>query len=196
MPYAHKIILYSKSLKVHKKLCIPIPGIFQRGRLYKAQSCSSIVRDKVQQPHIKTATTDRHSAIFTEKSRILRSCLGSRILGSDSDINQNNGPTQSNVLLALNATKKKPTKGCIARSSSPLYRHMGDSSLVSQCWYFDVWRYDKLMSFFYDDFFIHLIINIPNDETNLLTKNIFIVQYKHELSKYFWTVDNKSVFNK
>lgn len=51
------------------------------------------------------------------------------------------------------------------------------------------------MSFFYDDFFIHLIIYIPNDdETNLLTKNIFIVQYKHELSKYFSTVDNKSVF--
>ncbi len=125
--------------KVHKKLCIPIPGIFQRGRLYKAQSCSSIVRDKVQQPHIQTAaataTTDRHSAIFTDKSRILRNCLGSRILGSDSDINQNNGQTQSNVLLALNATKKKPTKGCIARSSSPLHRHLGDSSLCSsQCW--------------------------------------------------------------
>lgn len=120
-------------------MCIPIPGIFQRGRLYKAQSCSSIVRDKVQQPHIQTATTDRHSAIFTDKPRILRNCLGSRILGSDSDINQNNGQTQSNVLLALNATKKKPTKGCIARSSSPLHRHLNDSSLCSsQCWYFDV----------------------------------------------------------
>lgn len=115
-------------------MCIPIPGIFQRGRLYKAQSCSSIVRDKVQQPHIQATTTDRHSAIFTEKSRILSNCLGSRILGSDSDINQNNGQTQSNVLLALNTNKKKPTKGCIARSSSPIHRHLGDSSLCSsQC---------------------------------------------------------------
>lgn len=115
-------------------MCIPIPGIFQRGRLYKAQSCSSIVRDKVQQPHMQTATTDRHSAIFTEKSRILRNCLGSRILGSDSDINQNNGQKQSNVLLALNTTKNKPTKGCIARSTSPLPHHFGDSSLCSsQC---------------------------------------------------------------
>lgn len=127
-----QLIINKNSLKVHKKLCIP--SIFQRGRLYKAQSCSSIVRDKVQQPHIQTATADRHSAIFTDKSRIFRNCLGSRILGSDSDINQNNGQTQSNVLLALNATKKKPTKGCIGRSSSPLHRHLNDSSLCSsQC---------------------------------------------------------------
>lgn len=127
------LIIHIFVLQVHKKLCIPIPGIFQRGRLYKAQSCSSIVRDKVQQPHIQTATTDRHSAVFTDKSRILRNCLGSRLLGSDSDINQNNGPAQSNVLLALNATKKKPTKGCIARSSSPLHRHLDSSLCSSQC---------------------------------------------------------------
>ncbi|KAG4070732.1 hypothetical protein HA402_005591 [Bradysia odoriphaga] len=130
-----KLKMLGRYFQVHKKLCIPIPGIFQRGRLYKAQSCSSIVRDKVQQPHMQPAATDRHSAIFTDKSRILRNCLGSRILGSDSDINQNNGQTQSNVLLTLNATtKKKPAKGCIARSSSPLHRHLGDSSLCSsQC---------------------------------------------------------------
>lgn len=80
---------------MHKKICIPLPGIFQRGRLYKAQSCSSIVRDKV----IQSSSTNlngnnntpkvRHSALFTDKSRILSNCLGVRLLGgSDSDINQ------------------------------------------------------------------------------------------------------------
>ncbi|KAJ6645848.1 SNF-related serine/threonine-protein kinase [Pseudolycoriella hygida] len=130
-----KLKMIGRYFQVHKKLCIPIPGIFQRGRLYKAQSCGSIVRDKVHQPHIQTTNTDRHSTIFTDKSRILRNCLGSRILGSDSDINQNNGQQQSNVLLALNnTTKKKTTKGCIARSSSPLHHHITDSSLCSsQC---------------------------------------------------------------
>lgn len=36
---------------MHKKICnIPIPKIFtDRGRLYKAQSCGSIVRDKINQ---------------------------------------------------------------------------------------------------------------------------------------------------
>lgn len=72
-----------------------MPGIFQRGRLYKAQSCSSIVRDKV----IQSSSTNlngnnntqnaRHSALFTDKSRILSNCLGARLLGgSDGDINQ------------------------------------------------------------------------------------------------------------
>lgn len=83
------------TIQVHKKICIPLPGIFQRGRLYKAQSCSSIVRDKV----IQSSSTNlngnnntpniRHSALFTNKSRILSNCLGARLLGgSDGDINQ------------------------------------------------------------------------------------------------------------
>lgn len=29
-------------LQVHRKLCIPLPGLFQRGRMYKAQSCGSL----------------------------------------------------------------------------------------------------------------------------------------------------------
>lgn len=185
-------------------MCIPIPGIFQRGRLYKAQSCSSIVRDKVQQPHIQTATTDRHSAVFTDKSRILRNCLGSRLLGSDSDINQNNGPAQSNVLLALNATKKKPTKGCIARASSPLHRHLDSSLCSSQCWYSDQfkgidgmtsWMWflfpSKIFFFFYKLFnrMMRLIIIYMNEG-----KNPFIVQYKNEMSKWFFlNIDNKRV---
>lgn len=67
-----------------------MPGIFRSGRLYKAQSCSSIVRDKVNQTIINPTTT-RHSALFSDKTRILKNCLGARLLGSDGDINQNSG---------------------------------------------------------------------------------------------------------
>lgn len=86
---------FLSSFKVHKKICIPLPGIFQRGRLYKAQSCSSIVRDKVN--HSTSTNVDgnkntpngRHSVLLTDKNRILGKCLGSRLLGgSDGEINQ------------------------------------------------------------------------------------------------------------
>lgn len=47
-----KVRLLSRYFQVHKKLCLPrlpgIPGLLGRsGRLYKAQSCGSIVRDKI-----------------------------------------------------------------------------------------------------------------------------------------------------
>ena len=42
--------LLGRYFQVHKKLCLPLPGLFSRGRLYKAQSCGSIVRDRVVQP--------------------------------------------------------------------------------------------------------------------------------------------------
>lgn len=42
-----KMRLLSKYFQVHKKLCIPFPGLFTRNRLYKAQSCSSLSRDKI-----------------------------------------------------------------------------------------------------------------------------------------------------
>ncbi|XP_069701647.1 SNF-related serine/threonine-protein kinase isoform X2 [Periplaneta americana] len=42
--------LLGRYFQVHKKLCLPLPGLFNRGRLYKAQSCGSIVRDRVAPP--------------------------------------------------------------------------------------------------------------------------------------------------
>ncbi|ETN64146.1 serine/threonine protein kinase [Anopheles darlingi] len=98
---------------------------FQRGRLYKAQSCGSIVRDRVNvNPNggssgAHNTSTARHSTIFSEKNRIIKNCLGgsggsaagvgvggSRHLGSDSDINHNNGGSHhhsSGFLAALTA---------------------------------------------------------------------------------------------
>ncbi|XP_066249817.1 SNF-related serine/threonine-protein kinase-like isoform X1 [Euwallacea similis] len=43
-----KLRLLGKYFQVHKKLCIPLPVLFNKNaRLYKAQSCGSLVRDKV-----------------------------------------------------------------------------------------------------------------------------------------------------
>lgn len=147
--------MFSHNKQVHKKLCIPLPGIFQRGRLYKAQSCSSIVRDKVNQnPTNPTAT--RHSALFSDKTRILRNCLGARLLGSDSDINQNTGksstqqpPTAAAVLFSMQTSATSGGNNCgvinnksscnnIPKSPSPMnnhhnhhHHHILDSSLCS-----------------------------------------------------------------
>lgn len=112
-------------LQVHKKLCIP--GIFQRGRLYKAQSCGSIVRDKVNHNPKSSTTTSRHSALFSDKTRILRNCLGARLLGSDGDINQN-GKTNNSVLQFSIPSKNSK------KTTSPIHNVSGDSSLCSsQC---------------------------------------------------------------
>lgn len=94
-----KIKILGRYFQVHKKFYVPLSGLFQRGRLYKAQSCGSIVRDKVNvNPNGGGTTTRggahsnaRHSTIFNEKNnRFIKNCLsGSRLLGSDGDINHN-----------------------------------------------------------------------------------------------------------
>ncbi|KZC09535.1 PREDICTED: serine/threonine-protein kinase par-1 [Dufourea novaeangliae] len=57
-----KIRLLSRYFAVHKKLCVPLPGLFGKGRLYKARSCGSIARDRVSPPSPKSmlfcTTTD------------------------------------------------------------------------------------------------------------------------------------------
>lgn len=92
-----KIKILGRYFQVHKKFYVPLSGLFQRGRLYKAQSCGSIVRDKVNVNPNGSGTTTRahsnarHSTIFNEKNnRFIKNCLsGSRLLGSDGDINHN-----------------------------------------------------------------------------------------------------------
>lgn len=42
-----KMRLLSKYFHVHKKICIPIPGLFSRNRLHKTQSCSSLVQNQI-----------------------------------------------------------------------------------------------------------------------------------------------------
>jgi hypothetical protein len=93
-------------LQVHKKICQPLSGLFRTSgsarlssNLYKAQSCSSIIRDGIH-PHainsnnLSTSSTSvtKHSTKFDEKMLnerefLIRNCLGSQFIGSDGNIN-------------------------------------------------------------------------------------------------------------
>lgn len=72
-----KIRLLGKYFQVHKRLCIPIPGLFtNRSRLYKAQSCGSLTRDKINlNPEMMVRCRQRAVSVIR----------------SDGDINQNMG---------------------------------------------------------------------------------------------------------
>lgn len=86
-----KMRLLGKYFQVHKKICIPLPGIFGRNRLHKTQSCSSLIRDR-----ITPATID--SAIFcNEMMNTLPSNSKVNKKTSESDINQNLGLKKDNV---------------------------------------------------------------------------------------------------
>ena len=98
-------------MQVHKKICQPLSGLFQRGggarglnatsNLYKAQSCSSIVKDSIHHTntiHSATLSTSSTSMqkqqntgtrLYSEREFLIRNCLSSRFIGSDGDINMN-----------------------------------------------------------------------------------------------------------
>ncbi|XP_045464789.1 SNF-related serine/threonine-protein kinase [Harmonia axyridis] len=67
-----KMRLIGKYFQVHKRLCIPIQGLFTKNRLYKAQSCSSLARDKI------------NPDVVNRRQRAV-----SVIRNNDGDINQN-----------------------------------------------------------------------------------------------------------
>lgn len=114
-----KIRLLSRYFAVHKKLCVPLPGLFGKGRLYKARSCGSIARDRVSPPSPKSmlfcATTD-------DKWRDRRQwCdVKHQHRGSDGDINQNLG-------LSHLVQESVVGKGCSALPAV-CHIHLGDAS--------------------------------------------------------------------
>lgn len=82
---SRKIRLLGKYFQVHKKICIPLPGLFNRNRLYKAQSCTSLTKDI-----ISPATVD--STIFCNEIMKNRPTSVPRSkISNASDINQNLG---------------------------------------------------------------------------------------------------------
>ncbi|KAF5305616.1 hypothetical protein FQR65_LT07697 [Abscondita terminalis] len=89
-----KMRLFGKYFQVHKKLYIPLPGIFSRNRLYKAQSCGSLIRDKISQnPDVIMRNRQRAASVIRNS------------IGSESDINQNMGikPVMINKCIMDNA---------------------------------------------------------------------------------------------
>lgn len=82
MPEKKKIRLLGKYFQVHKRLCIPIPGLFSnKNRLYKAQSCGSLARDRV------SLGSDAVLRCRQRAVSVVRNSIGS----DDGDINQNTG---------------------------------------------------------------------------------------------------------
>lgn len=68
-----KIRMLGKYFHVQKKICIPLAGLFKRNGLYKAQSCSSLTKDRIL----------NNSTLLQARTRPV-SCIK-----SDGDINQN-----------------------------------------------------------------------------------------------------------
>lgn len=81
-----KLHLLSRYFAIHKKLCIPLPSLFGKGRLYKAQSCGSITRDRVSVSSPKSVLLYSDD-MWSEQRHWCQN--NHRYRGSDGDINQN-----------------------------------------------------------------------------------------------------------
>ncbi|EZA56977.1 hypothetical protein DMN91_011952 [Ooceraea biroi] len=122
-----KLRLLSRYFAVHKKLCVPLPGIFGKGRLYKARSCGSITRDRVSPPSPKSmllcpAAAAAAAAAAEDKWRERRHWCNAAMKqhrGSDGDINQNLGLTH--------LMQESIGKGC-AGMPTVCHIHLGDAS--------------------------------------------------------------------
>lgn len=99
--------LLGKYFQVHKKICIPIPGLFSRNRLHKTQSCSSLVRDRI--------TID--SSLFSNE--IMKNGEVKK-----SDINQNLGTKSAGAV--RNGTVVQLNTMCSGIGMCTL--HLGDAS--------------------------------------------------------------------
>lgn len=119
-----KIRLLSRYFAVHKKLCVPLPGIFGKGRLYKARSCGSITRDRVSPPSPKSMLLCPAATAATEdkwrERRHWCETATKQHRGSDGDINQNLG-------LAHLVQESIVGKGC-AGMPTVCHIHLGDAS--------------------------------------------------------------------
>ncbi|XP_029175055.1 serine/threonine-protein kinase par-1 [Nylanderia fulva] len=117
-----KIRLLSRYFAMHKKLCVPLPGIFGKGRLYKARSCGSITRDRVNPPSPKSMLFCS-TAAAEDKWRERRQWCDAATKqhrGSDGDINQNLG-------LAHLVQESIVGKGC-TKLPAVCHIHLGDAS--------------------------------------------------------------------
>ncbi|XP_076385135.1 SNF related kinase isoform X1 [Megachile rotundata] len=116
---SRKTRLLSRYFAVHKKLCVPLPGLFGKGRLYKARSCGSIARDRVSPPSPKSML---FCTTADDKWRERRQWCDAKHQhrGSDGDINQNLG-------LSHLVQETVVGKGCGALPTV-CHIHLGDAS--------------------------------------------------------------------
>ncbi len=101
---------------MHKKICQPLSGLFKssgNANLYKAQSCSSIVRDGIHHHTINNSTLSTSSTsvaknstttpvkfeekMLNERDYLIKNCIGS-FVGSDGDLNEKSMDKQQQLL--------------------------------------------------------------------------------------------------
>ncbi|KAL1517480.1 hypothetical protein ABEB36_001242 [Hypothenemus hampei] len=110
-----KLRILGKYFQVHKKLCIPLPVIFNRNaRLYKAQSCGSLVRDKINKNEPVLRCRQRAVSVF-------RNSLGIE----DINRNKNDVRRKSATVVQLNNVCNELTGMCAI--------HLGQTSKCSFC---------------------------------------------------------------
>ena len=120
---SRKMRLLSRYFAVHKKLCVPLPGLFGKGRIYKARSCGNIARDRVSPPSPKSMLVCNSAE---DKWRERKQWCDAKNhqyqqhRGSDGDINQNLG-------LAQLVQDSVVGKGCAALPTI-CHIHLGDAS--------------------------------------------------------------------
>ncbi|CAG9770983.1 unnamed protein product [Ceutorhynchus assimilis] len=110
-----KLRILGKYFQVHKKLCIPLPVIFNKNnRLYKAQSCGSLVRDKITKNEPVLRCRQRAVSVFPNS------------LGPN-EINQNKNEVRrkSATVVQLNNVCNELTGICAI--------HLGQTSKCSFC---------------------------------------------------------------
>nr|XP_031831037.1 probable serine/threonine-protein kinase DDB_G0277165 isoform X2 [Nomia melanderi] len=140
-----KIRLLSRYFALHKKLCVPLPGLFGKGRLYKARSCGSIARDRVSPPSPKSML---FCSTVDDKWRDRRQWCDAKHQhrGSDSDINQNLGLphlVQESVAMPLNVAasvdeeRRRAASRPMHGTTEGLVGEPGARSPDSQCCSFD-----------------------------------------------------------
>ncbi|XP_030750885.1 SNF-related serine/threonine-protein kinase isoform X2 [Sitophilus oryzae] len=115
VPDKKKLRILGKYFQVHKKLCIPLPVIFNKNaRLYKAQSCGSLVRDKINKTEPVLRCRQRAVSVF-------RNSMGME------DINQNKNDKRrkSATVVQLNNVCNELTGMCAI--------HLGQTSKCSFC---------------------------------------------------------------
>ncbi|XP_063245009.1 SNF-related serine/threonine-protein kinase isoform X2 [Bacillus rossius redtenbacheri] len=100
-----KVRLLGRYFQVHKKLCIPLPGFFGRGRLYKAQSCGSIVRDRVMPPPAASLLLcgDDRWQHMAGKTDVGRGSAGQGNSNDGEDVNRNVGIVATEGIAAANS---------------------------------------------------------------------------------------------
>ncbi|XP_019766324.2 SNF-related serine/threonine-protein kinase isoform X2 [Dendroctonus ponderosae] len=101
-PDKKKLRILGKYFQVHKKLCIPFPVIFNKNtRLYKAQSCGSLVRDKITKAEPPLRCRERAVSVF-------RNSLGVE----DINRNKNDARRKSATVVQLNNVCNELTGMC------------------------------------------------------------------------------------